>query len=87
MATPGQASIASVSSDAQTSAERAGAVLRAARAAAAAAHGAPAAEPPPATPDHRAQLQTATGELDAHLAQAHARLDALERAIAELRDR
>jgi hypothetical protein len=86
MATPGQASIASVTPDSQSPADRAGAVLRAAEAAAhaAALRGAPEPEPAPATSrDHQAQVLAATGELEAHLAQARARLDALERALAE----
>jgi hypothetical protein len=74
-----------VSHDAQSPSERAGAVLRAAEAAAAAASGAPAAQPPSAaTDDHQAQLLAATGELEGHVERAHARLDALERALGRL---
>ncbi len=122
MATCGQASIASVSPDAHTPAERADAVLRAAEAAAAAAQAAAAAahaaslpgpgeappapvveapappapappappEPPapPAPPIHEAgapaRLLAAAGELEAHVAQARAQLDALEDALDRL---
>jgi len=81
-----------VSPDAHTPAERAGAVMRAARAAAAAAQGAPPAgepqAPPPGPAAHEAgapaDLLAATGELEAHLAGARAQVDALDGALARL---
>jgi hypothetical protein len=90
MATSRQASIGAVSTNRHTPAQRADAVRRAAEAAAAAAGAGTVARADPETPQpiHEAgapaRLLAAAGELETHVGQARAQLDALDEALARL---